>query len=209
MTTQSDPDTAALGQRVRDLRGVTGLSMRELAARARVSAGYISQIENGQANASLSVIRSIAEAFGVTWLELFQPAPTHGRVLRRSDRPRLYSDGSVVHYGITQPPLGNVEVLVTEYAPGQGAGDETYTHGDSQEICLVIRGSLRFTVDGETTTLEVGDSIEYRTSVPHSLLNIGNDVAEAVWVVTPPSVPALGRRGAAPADDVPRPAAPA
>jgi len=187
-------DTAALGQRVRDLRAQTGVSMRALAARAGVSAGYISQIENGQANPSLAVIRSIAESFGVTWLELFQPTPRHGRVLRREDRPRLFSDGNVAHYGITQPPVGNVEVLVTEYAPGQGTGGDDYTHGDSQEICLVIRGSLEFTVDGETTVLDAGDSIEYRTSVPHRLVNIGDDVAEAVWVVTPPSVPGLRQR---------------
>ncbi|QTE28136.1 helix-turn-helix domain-containing protein [Pengzhenrongella sicca] len=189
--TESDTDTdnAALGERVRDLRALTGLSMRDLASRAGLSAGYISQIEHGQANPSLAVIRSIAESFGVTWLELFQPTQKHGRVLRKQDRPRLFSDGKVAHYGITQPPIGNVEVLVTEYAPGQGAGDETYTHGDSQEICLVIRGSLQFTVDGETATLDAGDSIEYRTSVPHRLINLGAETAEAVWVVTPPSTP--------------------
>ncbi|MCL3859834.1 helix-turn-helix domain-containing protein [Actinotalea sp. K2] len=187
--TGTDTDNAALGQRVRSLRAITGMSMRDLASRAGVSAGYVSQIENGQANPSLAVIRSIAESFGVTWLELFQPAPRHGRVLRREDRPRLFSDGNVAHYGITQPPIGNVEVIVTEYAPGQGAGDEDYTHGDSQEICLVIRGSLQFTVDGETSTLAAGDSIEYRTSVPHRLINLGDDTAEAVWVVTPPSSP--------------------
>ncbi|WP_265523427.1 helix-turn-helix domain-containing protein [Oerskovia flava] len=183
------PDNAAMGQRVRDLRGRTGMSMRELATRAGVSAGYISQIENGNANPSLAAIRSIAEAFGVTWLELFQPTPTTGRVLRKKDRPRILSDGAVVHHEITQPPIGNVEVLVTEYAPGQGTGDDSYTHGDSQEICLVIRGRLQITVDGEVTTLEVGDSIEFRTDVPHAVLNTGTEPAEAVWVVSPPSVP--------------------
>lgn len=185
----TEPDAASLGARVRELRGITGISMRELAARAGVSAGYVSQIENGQANASLTVVRAIAAAFGITWLELFQPGPSHGRVLRRADRPRLFSDGSVVHYGITQPPIGNVEVLVSEYAPGEGAGDDTYTHGDSQEICLVVRGRLRFVIGGEEHVLDAGDSVEYRTSTPHSLVNIGDDVAEAVWVVTPPSVP--------------------
>ncbi len=182
-------DSTALGHRVRDLRGLAGMSMRDLASRAGVSAGYISQIENGQANPSLAVIRLIAQSFGVTWLELFQPAPVRGRVLRRQDRPRLFSDGDLAHFGISQPPIGNVEVLVTEYEPGQGAGDETYTHGNSQEICLVIRGSLEFTVDGDTFTLNAGDSIEYRTSVPHRVTNVGEDAAEAVWVVTPPSVP--------------------
>lgn len=171
-----------------ELRRQAGLSTRKLAARAGVSAGYISQIENGHAAASITVLRSLADAFGITWLELFEPAPAHGRVLRKGERPRIFSDGDVIHHGITQPPIGHVEVLVSEYAPGRGVGDETYTHGDSQEICLVLRGRLQFTIGDETYLLEAGDSIEYRTSIPHSLMNTGDDVAEAVWVVSPPAV---------------------
>ncbi len=184
------PDNEALGERIRELRATTGLSMRDLASRAGVSPGYISQIENGHKNASIAVVRAIAAAFGITWLELFQPAPEHGRVLRRSERPRLFSDGDVAHYGITQPPIGNVEVLVSEYAPGQGTGNEHYTHGDSQEICLVTRGILSITIGGENHVLQAGDSVEFRTSTPHHVRNPGPDDAEAVWVVTPPSVPA-------------------
>ncbi|GMA33119.1 hypothetical protein GCM10025875_31110 [Litorihabitans aurantiacus] len=41
--------------------------------------------------------------------------------------------------------------------------------------------------------LDAGDSIEYRTNVPHRVVNVGDVVAEAIWVVTPPSVP-LGPR---------------
>lgn len=192
----TESEAAELGARVRELRGITGLSMRDLAAKAGVSAGYVSQIEKGQANASLAVLRSLADAFGIQWLELFGPAPQHGRLLRHADRPRLASEGDVVHYGITQPPIGNVEVLVSVYAPGQGTGGDDYTHGDSQEICIVQRGRLRITVNGEDHDLEPGDSIEYRTSATHAVRNIGPDTAEAVWIVTPPSVPM--RHGTAP-----------
>jgi transcriptional regulator with XRE-family HTH domain len=188
MISDIDPLTG-VGARVRELRSGSGLSVRELASRAGVSAGYISQIENGHANASIAVIRNIAAVFGLTWLELFDPAPTHGRVLRREERPRLFTDGMVAHYGITQPPIGNVEVLVSEYAPGEGTGGEDYTHGDSLEICLVIRGRLEIAVAGERHVLEAGDSLEYRTSLAHAVKNVGETTAEAVWVVTPPSIP--------------------
>ncbi|WP_129336531.1 helix-turn-helix domain-containing protein [Cellulomonas endophytica] len=188
----------ALGARVRELRGLKGMSMRTLAARAGVSAGYVSQIENGQATPSLQVVRALADAFGITWLELFEATPRTGRVLRKEDRPRLFSSAAVRHFGITQPPIGNVEVIVSEYAPGEGVGDANYTHGDSQEICLVLHGRLRFTVGGTEHVLEAGDSIEYRTDVPHSLVNDGDETAEAVWVVTPPSVP---HRPPVPGDD--------
>jgi transcriptional regulator with XRE-family HTH domain len=178
-----------LGARVRELRKASRTSLRELAGRVGVTAGYLSQIENGNANASIAVIRSIAAAFGMTWLELFEPSAQTGRVLRAQDRPRLYTDGLVAHYGITQAPIGSVEVLISEYAPGQSTGDADYTHGDSQEICLVLRGRLCVQIGGEQHVLEPGDSVELRTSVPHSVTNIGAEQAEAVWIVTPPSIP--------------------
>lgn len=182
-------DDKNLGARIRELRTLRGLSMRDLAKQAGVSAGYVSQIENGQANASLQVVRSIADAFGVQWLELFDNTPVRGRVLKRSERPRLFTSPTVRHYGITQPPVGNVEVLVSEYEPGEAVGDPDYTHGDSQEICIVLRGRFAFRLADDDFILEPGDSIDYRTSTPHMLTNIGDGVGEALWVVTPPSSP--------------------
>jgi len=180
-------DESNLGARVRELRVLRQMSTRELARRASISAGYVSQIENGQANTSLDVVRRIAAAFGVQWMELFSAQPALGAVLRRSERPTLSASNSVRHFSITQPPLGNVEVLVSEYEPGHGEGSENYTHGDSQEICMILRGRFRFRLGNEEFVLEAGDSIDYRTSTPHSIINIDDSAGEALWVVTPPS----------------------
>ena len=35
--------------------------------------------------------------------------------------------------------------------------------------------------------LEQGDSIDYRSSTPHRVTNAGDDVAEVLWVISPPS----------------------
>ena len=32
-----------------------------------------------------------------------------------------------------------------------------------------------------------GDSIDYRSSTPHKLSNIGGDPAEVMWIISPPS----------------------
>ncbi|WP_435526846.1 helix-turn-helix domain-containing protein [Microbacterium aurantiacum] len=180
-------DESNLGARVRELRLLRQMSTRELARRASISAGYVSQIENGQANSSLDVVRRIASAFGVQWTELFSAQPALGAVLRRAERPMLSAGNSVRHFRITQPPLGNVEVLVSEYEPGHGEGDESYTHGDSQEVCVVLKGRFRFHLGDQEFLLEPGDSLDYRSSTPHSIVNIGDGPGEALWVVTPPS----------------------
>lgn len=66
-----------LGDKLRDFRQQRRLSLRELAARADVSASLLSQIENGKANPSVMVLHNIASALNVPLMYFFpseQPA---------------------------------------------------------------------------------------------------------------------------------------
>jgi transcriptional regulator with XRE-family HTH domain len=54
----------ALGALLRAERLARGLSLRELAARTRVSNAYLSELERGRHEPSLSVLRAIASALG-------------------------------------------------------------------------------------------------------------------------------------------------
>ena len=56
----------ALGQFIRSQRQLAKLSLRELAARARVSNPYLSQIERGLHEPSVRVLSSIASALGIS-----------------------------------------------------------------------------------------------------------------------------------------------
>ena len=55
----------ALGALVRAHRVAAGLTLRELSARTHVSNAYLSQLERGLHEPSLSVLRAIASALGV------------------------------------------------------------------------------------------------------------------------------------------------
>ena len=59
-----------VGERVRQRRLELGLSMREIASKG-VSYAYISRIENGERNPSVSALRKLAPKLGVSveWLE--------------------------------------------------------------------------------------------------------------------------------------------
>ena len=59
------PQLEALGSLLRSQRAAAALSLRELAERTNVSNAYLSQLERGQHEPSLSVLRSIASALGV------------------------------------------------------------------------------------------------------------------------------------------------
>jgi transcriptional regulator with XRE-family HTH domain len=62
------------------LRKQTGLSQRALAAKAKMSFTYLSNVENGKADPSLSTLRRLARALGVSVSNLVkEPQSTRTR----------------------------------------------------------------------------------------------------------------------------------
>ena len=60
--------------RVRVWREYRGLSATELAHRAKVSIAQLSAMENGEATASVPMLRRVADALGVTMDDIVPPA---------------------------------------------------------------------------------------------------------------------------------------
>ena len=64
----------ALGAFIRAQRQLADLSLREMAAVTRISNAYLSQVERGLHQPSLTVLRSIADALGLTTEQLLAKA---------------------------------------------------------------------------------------------------------------------------------------
>lgn len=177
-----------LGPRIRFYRQMRKMTLRQVAAAAEVSVSFLSQLERGASGSSIPTLHLIAEALGLTLADLFsaQPAPTH-QVLRAAERPVIHAAG-VDKYMLTRRPLQHLEVLEGVVHPGGMVGSATHSHGDSQELLLVLEGSVRLTLDDEEYALEVGDSIEYRSSLTHCVVNDSARTARVLWIISPPSL---------------------
>lgn len=73
------PDEAAylhaLGERVRQARARRGMTRRQLSAHSGVSERYLAQLEGGQGNVSIVLLRAIAHAIGLPLAELVAEGP--------------------------------------------------------------------------------------------------------------------------------------
>jgi transcriptional regulator with XRE-family HTH domain len=89
-----------LGAFIRAQRQLADLSLREMAALTRISNAYLSQIERGLHQPSLTVLRAIADALGLTTEQLLAKAgwTQAGRV-----------DASA---GVPTDPPGNTEDII-------------------------------------------------------------------------------------------------
>jgi len=83
--------------------------------------------------------------------------------------------------------LHHLEVFAGELEVGGSTGERPYAHGDSEELFVVLSGTVQLELGGELFELERGDSIDYRSSTPHRVSNTGQDLAEVMWIISPPS----------------------
>ena len=177
-----------VGERLRVIRSLRRRTLREVAERAGLSESFLSQVERGRASASIASLRRIADALGVSIADLFQPGGlTQPRVLRREDRPTLAFGILGRKMLLTPRPLHQLEVFVGELDPGGSTGTEQYAHGDSEELFVVLRGTVVLELGDDLHELEPGDSIDYRSSIPHRISNAGDELAEVMWIISPPS----------------------
>ncbi len=177
-----------MGARLRSLRKARRLTLREIAGRAGFSESFVSQLERGQTGATIQSLQRISAALEVDVSDLFASGATAGPHVIRRDARHPVAWGTLGRKALLTPKAFEfLEVVAAEFEPGGSTGDASYTHGDSEELFLVLEGRLELELDGESMSLAAGDSVHYRSSTPHRASNPGPDRAEVLYVISPPS----------------------
>ena len=177
-----------LTEKLRQLRKASGYSLRQVAEATGTSASFLSQLERGLTGASTSTLMRLANCFGCSISELFASAETsRDPVLRRASRPALPVLEGHRKMLISRRPLTTFESYVSEFAPGGSTGPDQYTHGDSHEMILVLRGRALIELGQDSHILEEGDCIEFMSSVPHRVANTADEMTSVLFITSPPT----------------------
>jgi transcriptional regulator with XRE-family HTH domain len=180
--------TDGIGRHLRRVRHRHGLTLAAVAAQAGMSESFLSQLERGRTGVSLDSLTRLTQALGIRVADLFEPDHTRdAQVLHADSRPVL----DVWQLGrkmlLTPRSCEHLEVLMCQLDPGGTTGQEPYTHGDSDELFLLLEGVVDLQLDGRLHRMQPGDSITYRSSVPHRVMNRGEGGAEGLWAISPSS----------------------
>ena len=191
--THGEPATATrrdldIGERLRAIRGMHGLSQRALAKRAGVTNGIISMIEQNRSSPSVATLKKILDGFPMSLAEFFALGrPVQERMFYRASE-LVEIGGGLISYRQVGTNLGNraMQILHERIRPGADTGPELFHH-DAEEGGVVIRGSMELTIGSETRVLRAGDAYYFDSRIPHRFRNAGSDTCEVVSACTPPS----------------------
>lgn len=179
--------SAAIGSRIKALRGSLDLSLRDLAARTGVSAGTLSQVERGETSPTLSVAERIAAGLDLSLSQLLRlDEASHLVVVRAGEGRRRVRGGHTVEE--LTPPLpgqrADVSLHVLDPGAATGGNDDPPIHEPgSRETLVVLEGSVELQIDGSTTELTIGDSVTYDADLAHRIHNPTDDPARVLAVI--------------------------
>jgi transcriptional regulator with XRE-family HTH domain len=176
----------ALGGKLRELRQAQGMTIAKLAALSGVPSGTISKIENGLLNASLVNAINLATALGENLGFLVDQARTSTAryaIVRRHQRGR--SDFSEMALVLEDLNIGFVagvlEGRIGTISPGAHSGLEPMVHA-GEEVAHVLAGELSYEIDGEPVHLGAGDTLHFKSDVPHRWMNSSDSPVQVLWV---------------------------
>jgi len=174
-----------LGQKMRHMRQVRGLTAVALAKQARVTPSFISQLEYSQTVPSLQTLQRVATALDVSLTYFLLDASRPPQVVRHRERPSLPLAHQGARLWLLSPlPAQHLELALLELPPGAVVWS-TACAQEGQQCHLVVHGSVRADYGDHTYSLAEGDSILWDGAMPHRLENNGHDEAQLVIAMAP------------------------
>lgn len=181
------PEDKILGETIRQKRKQHGLTLTQVAARVGLTTSFLSQLERGIVQPSITTLRKLSKALEVPIFFFLLDSKEHSPLVKRSERKKLIFPGSNLSFELLSPDLSrSIEMMLGTMEPGAVTCEEPLTH-PGEECILVLKGRMRIDIGLQTFELEEGDSIYYYSDIPHKILSTGDEDLVFVSAITPPA----------------------
>jgi len=177
--------------KIREYRKKRKLTMKELSELCGMSISYISQIERGEIDPSLSSLRKIANAFHVPLYMLLDDVEVMGNLTLRKDQQIVtHSEDHTVTYRFLTPlpsPAYSPEALLIAFEVAPNSQDTiTPIRHHSEEIIYVTEGELTVQIGETEIVLQEGDTTVIQNDLPHICKNKKDIPVKGISSISPP-----------------------
>jgi transcriptional regulator with XRE-family HTH domain len=177
-----------ISNRIKERRREKNITVQELAIRANVSKGLISQIENSRTIPSLMVLIEIIKALEIDLNEFFKDIRSkndHLPVLikRKNEYEHFekeYATGFHYQRIFTQSIThSTVDIVILELEPD---ATRPLVETDAFEYKYILQGEIEYQFNDDKITLHQGDSMLFDGRIPHTPKNLGKTTASMLVI---------------------------
>jgi transcriptional regulator with XRE-family HTH domain len=177
-----------LGVLIRKYRKEQKLTLKEVAEKAGVSEGFLSQVENDVNSPSIDTLMKICDALGVNAGDLLNQIKNQDRLI--TIRKSEWDDFEIPRSGFATrrffPPENRVVIdsAILVIKPG-GSIPVRKDIKNAQEILSVLKGSIELVHAENRFILTEGDAVHFWSdSANQQITNVEKDISVALWVGT-------------------------
>lgn len=174
-----------LGAKLKALRLSSDLTQEELADRAKLTKGFISQLENDQTSVSVDSLSDILDALGISLAEFFGETTTVKSVFSPDERVSVEGMG-VRSFELLVPSSTNniMDPILLELDPGDRL--EKKEPGPGEQFGFVLKGTVTLRFDNARYEIPKHHCFYFESDRAHQIMNKGKSAAQLLWVTTPP-----------------------
>ena len=174
-----------IGNKLKELRVLKGLTQEELADRSELSKGFISQLERNLTSPSITTLMDILQCLGTSIGEFFNEAPDEQIVFGKQDYfVKVDTEyKNEIKWIIPNAQKNTMEPIYLTLE----AGGSTYpdTPHEGEEFGYILQGTVSIHLGNKTYKAKKGESFYYTADKTHFLSS--KNGATLIWVSSPPS----------------------
>jgi len=176
-----------IGNKIKSLRIQKGLTQEELANRAELSKGFISQIERDLTSPSIATLVDLLQCLGSDLKDFFNDTNEEQIVFKDSDFFEKTDEvlKNKIEWIIPNAQKNIMEPIRLTLQPG-GSTYPDIPH-EGEEFGYVIAGSIVIHIGNKLYHAKKGEAFYFSPGNSHFISSHSKTGATIIWVSTPPS----------------------
>jgi transcriptional regulator with XRE-family HTH domain len=173
-----------IGSRLKFIRKLRCMSLRDVAAKARCSVAVLSEIELNHVSPTLRTMEKVCTSLDITVADFLRIEPVFEEpVVINRDRTRhkilmRWRDVRLLQL-LPEEMETPFTALMLEFDPG-GVMPIRNALSSLKELCMVVKGQVELRMSETVRSLHTGESIYFDLMVPHQWANPGETSAEVL-----------------------------
>ncbi len=174
-----------IGQKIKELRMLRGLTQEELGNRCELTKGYISQLENNLTEPSISTLEDILLSLGSNFSDFFSDVKDEKIIFTKDDYFEKVEQNYKTKWLVVNSQKNEMEPILVELA--KNAQTEKDLPHEGEEFGYVLQGRIELIIGSSVYKCAKGESFYFIPNKTHYIKNINEGESKLIWISSPPN----------------------
>lgn len=176
-----------IGTRIRALRKIRGITLKQMSEDTGMSYSYLSELENNKHSVTVDNLKKLAVYFGIDMIHFLEKTERKGVLVRKEDRSSLKTKDGMVFQTIPSENVRSMQITFVTLPPDSPDKSKRniHKHPQGEEFITVTKGEVIVVVEEEKYLLKEGDSLVFPADREHIIYS-GEKGGEFILIGAPP-----------------------